>query len=58
MTNKYEKLIKDNKKYLAHLHKLLEQDRTEEIELSSKEKISIIKESRSIQKDLIQLENY
>ncbi|MBZ9569979.1 hypothetical protein KQY27_00200 [Methanobrevibacter sp. TMH8] len=54
----YTEIIKDNKTYLSHLHTVLNQEKKNEIKLSPNEKVTIIKEARAIQKDIIKYERY
>lgn len=55
----YMEIIKDNKTYLSHLHSLLnrDKDKKDKLELSTNEKVTIIKEARAIQKDIMKYEN-
>lgn len=60
MSNKtdYTEIIKDNKTYLSHLHSLLNQDKdkNDKLELSANEKVTIIKEARKIQREILSYE--
>jgi hypothetical protein len=54
----YTQLIENNKTYLSHLHNLLNQDKKQEIKLTTTEKIKIINQAREIQKEILRYTKY